>query len=266
MPAVAGTFYPFNREPLQNQLEKLFSSVKKTRSDCWGVISPHAGYEYSGLTAAYAISSLKPVHRFIILGPNHYLWGAEFSIMSQGVWATPLGECRIDAALAKKLLTCPVLEENELAHEREHSIEVQLPFLQHRFKELQIVPVSIMCTDLSPDFRSKCETLGIAIAKAIKGKPVCIIASSDFSHYLSLGEAKRQDAQAINQIKKLDLPGFFKTLNKIGASICGPGPIAVLMAAGKELGLKVRTIHSSSSADATRDESSVVTYHAIGFY
>ncbi|MFQ5647828.1 MAG: AmmeMemoRadiSam system protein B, partial [Candidatus Aenigmatarchaeota archaeon] len=229
MPAVAGTFYPSSKKTLQDHLEDLFHGVKRAKQDCLGVISPHAGYEYSGLTAAHAVSSLKPVSRFVILGPNHYLWGAEFSVMGEGAWATPLGECQIDRALAKKLLACPVLEENELAHEREHSVEVQLPFLQHRFKEPRIVPISIMCTDLSQDFQKKCELLGKAIVKAIRGEPIGIVASTDFSHYLPLKEAEKRDSQAIEQIKKLDLPGFFKTLKETDASICGPGPIAVMM-------------------------------------
>ena len=266
MPAVAGMFYPLNQKPLRDQLEDLFYRTKGTRPDCLGVISPHAGYEFSGLTAAHAVSSLKPVNRYIILGPNHHLWGTEFAVMAEGKWATPLGECRIDTSLARKLLTCRHLQANTLAHEKEHSIEVQLPFLQYKHQNPQIVPVSIMCTDLSQDFQNKCTLLGETIAKAVKGNPIGIIASTDFSHYLPLKEAEERDSRAVEQIENLDLKGFFRVVKETDASICGIGPIAVMVVVADRLGLKVRVIHKSTSADATGDKNSVVAYYAIGFY
>ena len=133
-PVVAGMFYSGNREGLKHDLEHFFSRAK-AKKRCRMVVSPHAGYVYSGQTAAYAISSLEPAKKFIILGPNHPGLGAQFSVMSSGSWRTPLGDCRIDRDLAAKLESSDFLEEDELAHMQEHSIEVQLPFLQLRFKD-----------------------------------------------------------------------------------------------------------------------------------
>jgi AmmeMemoRadiSam system protein B len=264
-PAVAGAFYPDNKKVLLEQLNSLFSGVSE-KHDCEAVVSPHAGYAYSGKGAAHAIAGLKQFQRFIILGPNHYLRGPSFSIMSSGTWETPLGKVAVDREMAAALKNkCKLLEEDESGHEREHSIEVQLPFLQHRFRRFMFVPISIMNTSYSSSFLKDCEALGHAIALAAKAG-AGIIASSDFSHYVPLQEARRKEKPAIGQIEKLDPEGFFRALDKADSSVCGYGPIAVLLYAAKELGLKARLMHSSSSADATGDESEVVSYRAIGFY
>ena len=131
-PVVAGMFYHMDPDSLREQLSSFFSAVK-TKPEYRFVISPHAGYEYSGMTAAFAVASLMPAKRFLILGPNHSGRGAEFSVMGEGLWKTPLGDCRIDSELAKELKKIKFLEEDALAHKSEHSIEVQLPFLQYRF-------------------------------------------------------------------------------------------------------------------------------------
>ncbi len=263
-PVVAGMFYPFHKDNLNEQLSRLFEGVGKGDFVC--VVSPHAGYEYSGRTAAFAISSLKPAKTFIILGPNHNLVGYEFSIMSSGEWETPLGMVRIDSELAREIKKCEILREDEFAHAHEHSIEVQLPFLQYRFKDFRIVPISIANLDYSNEFLKKCETLGKRIAKTIKNESVCVIASSDFSHYLPRGVAEEKDRKAVEKIKELDLKGFFRTLEELDASVCGYGPIAVVMQIAKELDLKkIEIINHTDSGDATGDSSSVVAYYAIGF-
>jgi AmmeMemoRadiSam system protein B len=263
-PAAAGLFYPLNKLELEARLEKLFDGVEG-KSNCQAVISPHAGYDYSGKTAAVAISALKPADKFIVLGNNHYLRGAEFAAMGLGTWETPLGSIQIDRDLSYKILRSQFMEDSELAHEREHSIEVQLPLLQHRFKNFTFVPVSIMNVDYSPEFLGKCDILGKNLANMVKGKSVGIVASSDFSHYISESLAKEKDDEAIEQILKLDSAGLFKTLSETQASVCGYGPIAVLLSMAKELGLKPKLLHSSTSADAGGPKSKVVTYHSVGF-
>lgn len=262
-PAVSGVFYYSDKDNLKGHMDSLFSGAKTGNNI--GVVSPHAGYEYSGRTAAHAINSLKRVGVFIILGPNHHVLGPEFSIMSEGSWKTPLGEVEIDTETAEKLRDCKILEESSIAHSQEHSIEVQLPFLQYRFKEFKFVPISIINTGFSSEFLKKCELLGSAIADLVKGKDIGIIASSDFSHYLPLDHAKKIDNEAIEKILKLDTKGFFDVLAKHDASICGYGPIAVLISVARILNLKTELIHESSSGDATKDFGSVVTYKAIGF-
>jgi AmmeMemoRadiSam system protein B len=262
-PVVAGMFYEGSGSGLKRQLDGLFSGVKAGK-ECM-VVSPHAGYVYSGKSAAFAVSSLKPAKKFIVLGPNHSGLGPRFSIMGSGSWVTPLGKCEIDTELAGKLKSCDFLEEDVLAHAQEHSIEVQLPFLQHRFKDFTFVPVCIMNTDYSDGFLKKCETLGKKIAEIVKGNNVGVIASSDFSHYLPQDVADMKDEAAVEQITKLDLKGFFRKLEEVDASVCGYGPIAVVMEAAKALGLKAKLVHKSSSGDASGDYNAVVAYYAIGF-
>ena len=164
---------------------------------------------------------------------------------------------------------CGFLKENMDAHAVEHSIEVQLPFLQHKFggkgKGFDFVPVSIMNTDYSEGFMHDCEKLGKAIAMMAKKHKIGIVASSDFSHYVPKEEASGLDGKAMKKILKLDVSGFFRTLDLISASVCGYGPIAVLMSAARALGLKGRLLHSSTSGDVTGDDRLVVAYHAIGF-
>ena len=260
-PAVAGTFYPAERPALLHLVEHMFGGIKNIRQDCLGVVSPHAGLQYSGKTAAYAISSLRDAETFIILGPNHGLMGDTF-VSSCLDWKTPLGTVPVNKTLADSLgLAC-----DEDAHLSEHSIEVQLPFLQYRFRKFDFVPVSVRNADYSSSFLRECRILGKRIAKTIEGKPVGIIASSDFSHYLPKEEALKRDSAAIKKVLAMDTGGFFETMEKTGASICGYGPIAVLMETARHLKLDARKIHSSTSADATGDTGSVVAYNAIGFY
>jgi len=261
-PVVAGMFYPSSEHNLRKQLSGLFEGVGE--GDFIGVVSPHAGYEYSGRTAAFAINSLKPFEKFVILGPNHNLIGSDFSIMASGGWETPLGKVNLDSNLAKDILKCEVLQEDEFAHSHEHSIEVQLPFMQYRFRNFEFVPISVSNLGYSEDFLRKCEILGKHMARTIKGK-AGVIASSDFSHYLPRDVAKERDEKAIEKIKKLDPKGFLKTLESTDASVCGYGPVTILMYIAKELGLKAKVINHTDSGDTTGDSSSVVSYYAIGF-
>lgn len=263
-PVAAGMFYPSEPGELKRVLESLFAGTPKGES--LGAVSPHAGYPYSGKGCAFAVNSLKEAGSFIILGPNHTGLGKRFSINSDGGWETPLGAVRIDSSLAGKLKNaCPLLEEDSLAHLQEHSIEVQLPFLQHRFRDFRFVPICMMSTGYSQEFMEECQKLGEAIVGAMSGGGVAVIASSDFSHHIPAGEAERIDSRAVKEILGLDLEGFFRVLKEEHASVCGFGPIAVLMAAAKSLGLKGRLLHSCHSGDVTGDNQAVVGYRAIGF-
>lgn len=265
-PAIyAGSFYSLNASELEHQLNDFFNDAKDLENSCDIVVSPHAGYVYSGKTAAHAIASLKPAKTYIILGPNHTGLGHNFAIMpSGGFWETPLGRVEINHSLVEKLLSsCDILKEDHTAHMREHSIEVQLPFLQYLNKNFTFVPISIM-GNYSKDFASKCEELGKTIAKFMKDD-VSIIASSDFSHYVSKSEAEEKDNKAIESIEDLNIYGFFETLRETNATICGYGPIAVAIAVAKELNLKPKIIHRSNSGEVTKDFNEIVSYIAIGF-
>lgn len=265
MPAVSGSFYPSDKSKLSGQVSGFFSRANPSPK-CRIVVSPHAGYVYSGLGAAFAIGSLKPAKTFIVLGPNHTGMGPEFSIMSSGIWETPLGNMEIDEALAQELKKAGMLEEDDWAHSSEHSIEVQIPFLQHRFHKASFVPVCIMNSGYSDSFLKKCDKLGELIGLLMKSKDIGLVASSDFSHYMPAQIAKKQDMEAIERIKSLDRKGFFESLKKNRASVCGFGPIAVAISAARSLGLqKAELISYMNSGDLTKDYSSVVAYAAIGF-
>jgi AmmeMemoRadiSam system protein B len=264
-PVVAGMFYDSDAGRLKDQLSSFFKNVRAP-SQSIGVVSPHAGYVYSGQTAAWAIASLKTAKTYIMLGPNHNTVGERFSVMSSGSWETPFGSVKINTNIAKHLMEkASFLADDVTAHAMEHSIEVQLPFLQHRIKEFDFVPISIMNIDYSDDFLQYSEKLGRAIASLVKSKKIGIVASSDFSHYLPKQQADEKDGKALEKIMKLDVAGLMKTLESIDASVCGYGPIAVLMSAAKALGLKARLLNKSTSGDVTGDERSVVAYYAIGF-
>lgn len=266
-PVVAGTFYYNDPGILKDQLREFYSKVG-TEQKCTGVISPHAGYMYSGQTAAFAIGSLKPAKSFIVLGPNHTGLGPGFSIFPGGAWKTPLGDCNIDFELAEELKEAfPGLEDDASAHTDEHSIEVQLPFLQYRFKDFRFVPITIMGSHYNDSGHlEKLESLGAAIAKLVKGKSMGLIASSDFSHHLPLRAAEHKDDMALQKILKLDAKGFFDVLHKTDGSICGYAPIIALISAAKRLNLSAKLIQKSNSGESTGDFGSVVTYKAVGFY
>jgi AmmeMemoRadiSam system protein B len=263
-PVVAGAFYDNGMHALSNHIKGLFSGTREGRYRI--VVSPHAGYAYSGKTAAHAIASLRPAGKFIILGPNHTGMGLDFSLMESGTWLMPMGRCRVDGNLAKKLEALDFVRDDVSAHLQEHSIEVQLPFLQYRFKDFTFVPVCIMNTTYSSGFLKMCRQLGRRIALHMRKDPdIGLIASSDFSHYLPQGVVDMKDGAAIEEIEKLDVEGFFRRLDEVDASVCGYGPIAVAMEAAKALGMKAKVIHKSSSGDETGDYDAVVAYYAIGF-
>lgn len=278
-PVVAGRFYDDDPDRLREQLSGFFRNVR-IPSGSVGVVSPHAGYVYSGQTAAWAVASLKAARTFIVLGPNHNTLGERFSIIKSGAWETPLGRVRIDNEAAKRLCErCDFLADDRSAHAMEHSIEVQLPFLQHKFNKgssgsgFDFVPISIMNIDYSEGFMNRCERLGRAVASLVGGSKendksggkVGIVASSDFSHYLPKETAEKHDSKSVERILDFDLHGLFSHLHDIDGSVCGYGPIAVLMSAARALGLKGRLIHKSTSGDVTGDDRSVVAYYAIGF-
>lgn len=263
-PAAAGMFYENGSKELAEHVEKLFSGLSE--GDCRIVVSPHAGYVYSGRTAAHAISSLRPAKKFIILGPNHTGLGMEFSVMSSGKWMMPIGSFKIDSSIAKRLDALDFVYDDMRAHEREHSIEVQLPFIHHRFRDFTFVPLCIMNTTYSGGFLQQCRELGRKISTIMKNdSDVALIASSDFSHYLPQKIADEKDGAAIDKIEAMNIRGFFRTLEEQDASVCGFGPIATAMEAADLLGLKPKVLHKSSSGDATGDYSQVVSYYAIGF-
>jgi len=260
-PVVAGQFYPARASALKATIETMVAERAK-REEVIGLISPHAGYIYSGAVAGATISRIRFKDTFIILGPNHTGMGKPFSIMTEGVWKTPLGEVGIDSELGKQLLAgSRYLEEDYLAHLHEHSIEVQLPFLQYFKPDFKLVPII-----LAHAGGAIYQEIGRAIAKAVKetGREVVIIASSDMTHYEPQASAQKKDDKAIEAILNLDEDELLKRVDRLNISMCGFGPAVSLLAAAKELGAKkAELVKYQTSGDTTGDYSSVVGYAGI---
>jgi MEMO1 family protein len=260
-PAVAGRFYPSDPQELSRQIEEFSSSVtRKVRA--LSCVVPHAGYMYSGGVAGAVYSALEIPARCILLGPRHYPQGQPMAILTEGSFATPFGNARIDAALAAELArACPLLREDTLAHEREHSLEVQLPFLQQSAAEFRFVPVV-----LATDRYGAMEELGRAVAQVVKaaGEPVLVIASSDMNHYENDAITRVKDERAIARILALDPRGLYDTVRGEGITMCGYAATVAMLVAARELGAKDATlVRYATSGDVTGDREEVVGYAGI---
>lgn len=261
LPAVAGRFYPSDPAELAREVEK-YSAANSGKVSALGCMVPHAGYMYSGHVAGAVYSSLEIPARCILIGPRHFPRGESMAILSEGTWQTPFGAAAIDSALAAELVhACPRLREDAVAHEREHSLEVQLPFLQRMVSDFRFVPI-VLGIDRYPLL----EELGHAVAQVAKAQPgkILIIASSDMNHYESDAIARVKDNRAINQVLALDPRGLYDTVRAEGISMCGYAAAVVMLVAAVELGAKgTNLIRYATSGDITGDFSSVVGYAGI---
>jgi AmmeMemoRadiSam system protein B len=275
-PAVSGAFYAGTRAELTEQIIGCFThrfgpgqvpkSVEHGPRKIVGIVSPHAGYQYSGSIAANGYSELAKdgvPQSFVILGPNHTGYGSGVSTLTEGSWETPMGLTPIDDELAKKIKkSVSIMDIDEAAHANEHSIEVQLPFLQFLFKDAaKFVPICMMMQDLQTS-----RDIARGIVEQSKENDIFIIASSDFTHYEPQDVANRKDKLAIDAIVRLD----DAALNELGESnkvtMCGYGPITTLIAAAKIIGgVKAELLTHKTSGDITGDKSAVVGYSSIVF-
>jgi len=270
-PAVAGTFYNLDPEMLKKQINSCFKhklgpkTMKKEK--ILSAIVPHAGYVYSGPVAAWVYSRIEKAN-YVIIGPNHTGVGEKFALMKNGLWKTPLGEVAISEQMAEKIKKeCKILEYDVLAHQYEHSIEVQLPFLQFRFgSDFKFVPISILNEFADETLLESCKLIGKGIANAIKSEKEkwIVLASSDFSHYVPHQTAKRIDKDLIKSIIRLNSKEFFEKINEKDASVCGFGPIAIAIEVAKNLGAKRgKLLKYATSGDITEEYGAVVGYAAI---
>lgn len=260
-PIAAGRFYPGMASALNAEIQRLVDrDAPKVRAI--GLVSPHAGYPYSGLVAAETLSRIQFEDTFVILGPNHTGRGVPFSIMTQGVWHTPLGEVEVDATIAQQILEhSEYLEEDAVAHQYEHSIEVQLPFLQYFKHDVKIVP--IVLAHANGEIYKK---IGKSIAQGIKAsrKGAIIMASSDMTHYEPHEKAKKKDAKAIEAILSLDEDQLLDRIDSLHITMCGYAPTVALICAAKELGAtKAELVRYQTSGDTTGDYDSVVGYAGV---
>ncbi len=258
-PAVSGQFYPKGKNDLRTEISRCFANITSKERDVLGAVVPHAGYMYSGTTAAHVYSALPEAGTYVLIGPNHTGYGSPVSVSSE-TWSTPFGEVNSDLDFIKALPK-KIIDTDESAHRYEHSLEVQLPFLQHRFSDFRIVPICMGMQDEETALE-----VGGEISEAVRkvNRKVVIIASSDFSHYKPDKVAHEDDAYFIAPILALDTQEFYRRLYERGASVCGYGPIAAMILASKNLGAKRGSLLKySTSGDMTGDKSAVVGYAGI---
>jgi MEMO1 family protein len=277
VPTVAGMFYPDNARELRALIDHSFRNQRfgpgrappsTDKRKIYGIVSPHAGYVYSGAVAAngfYEVSSID-FQDVIMAGPNHYGIGSWVAAMKDGTWETPLGEVQVNSQLAEKIAgRSPALNFDDYAHSRDHCLEVQLPFLQYIKQDFKIVPVVLISqrSDIAFD-------LGNAISETIMEKDTLdstmLLASSDFTHYEPNREAHRKDGELIKTILALDVNKFYAVLERLNVSACGYGAIATMMVAARNLGAtRGELLKYATSGDVTGDISAVVGYSSIVF-
>jgi AmmeMemoRadiSam system protein B len=268
-PAVSGMFYAGTAKELEEQIEWCYKHElgpgviprvnSKGPREIVAIVTPHAGYYYSGPVAAHAYKELADdgiLNTAVILGPNHTGYGYPVSLWAGTSWNTPLGEVEIHKELAQKLLG-KVIKADETAHIHEHSIEVQLPWLQYLYKNIKIVPITMLAQDIET-----ARTVGKAISQA--GDNLIIIASSDFTHYEPHSVATEKDSSVIEAIVALDEEELYKRCGSLNCTMCGYGPVASAIIAAKEMkAKKASLLKYATSGDTSGDFSQVVGYSSI---
>ena len=263
-PAVAGMFYEGTPERLRSQVAACYApnDIPETKEKFIAGVVPHAGLMYSGHVAAAFYGAAALPRRFIILCPNHTGAGHFAAINREGAWRTPFGDVRIDAALADALIAkAPLLHADNAAHAREHSLEVQLPFLQQAVPDFTFVPICLG----APRY-DVCENVGNAIADVIAAanEPIAILASSDFNHYEDQKSTLRKDTLAIDQIVALNPKELWRVVDEEDISMCGYIPTTAMLVAANRLGAtSARLLKHATSGDINRDYARVVGYAAI---
>lgn len=260
-PIVAGQFYPQTEESLKKMLANLLDTASE-KQEAKGVILPHAGYVYSGPVAGTTISKIDLKKTVIVLGTNHTGLGSPFSIMTKGSWLTPLGETKIDREIAESILkTSTMLKDDDRGHMYEHSVEVELPFLQYIRNDIKIVPIIV-----SNGTIEEYQILGNEISDGFKrvGRSAVFIASTDFTHYEPKESAEEKDRLAIDAILSMDEEKLFSVVKENNISMCGTAPACTLVNICKHLGAKkAGLVKYQTSGDITGDYSSVVGYAGI---
>ncbi|HYB75790.1 MAG TPA: AmmeMemoRadiSam system protein B [Nitrososphaerales archaeon] len=274
-PAVAGSFYPANREDLLFMLNKCYvhplgpgraPPAPPGNQEIIAVVAPHAAYEYSGPIAAHSylhVSTLRDPDLIVVLAPNHYGLGSGISTFKEGEWETPLGRMRVDEAAAFELVRdSGIVTYDAEANRMEHSLEVQLPFLQQIYGDsVPFLPVSLIFQDVET-----AKTLGSSLSAIVKGKKAVLIASSDLTHYEPRLRAMVKDSALLEAVRRLSLEGFYSTLDRLQVTACGYGAIATVMEASRSLGLKCgELLKYATSGDTTGDNNQVVGYGALRF-
>ena len=257
----AGDWYPGDPRRLRAALAS-YVEGSVPEQDVIGVVAPHAGYMYSGHVAGAVYSQVRIPNTVVVLCVNHRGAGPRAAIMGSGNWETPLGPVPIQDVFAEDLKEkVDFLEEDEVAHAREHSLEMQLPFLQYRNQGVRLVPICLQRLDYA-----ECAALGEGLAKTVQGftEPVLLVASTDMTHFESQEDAKRRDMLAIDRVLEIDPRGLYETVTEHGISMCGFIPTTSVLCACKSLGVTKGTlVRYATSGDVSGEYSSVVGYAGI---
>lgn len=259
----AGTWYPGTPGALERAVDHYLSQarVEPLPGELVGVVAPHAGYIYSGPVAGYAYRAVQEAGRsfdsVVLVGPSHRYYLDGYGITDVMAYETPLGQVPLDAdlvaALARELEPLLLLQRDE-----EHSLEIQLPFLQRVLGDFRLVP--IMMGDQSWE---ACRALGQALGRVLQGRSVLLVASTDLSHYHGYGRAVALDRLVVERVEAFDPQGLVTLLERGKAEACGGGPLAAIMLAAQALGAdRARVLHYANSGDVTGDHSQVVGYMA----
>lgn len=283
-PVVAGQFYPAGEE-LVAVLDEFFSDLggKGSGRNITAGVAPHAGYIFSGFTASRTYKAVFEdgfPETFVIIGPNHTGLGSPVAVYPSGKWLTPLGEVEVDSDISREIAKrSKIADLDELAHKYEHSIEVQLPFIQYLAekagKEVQIVPIALGLQD-----EETAEALGKAVFEASRelGRDVAVIASTDFMHYGYaygympfrargedlLGRIREWDFRVIQKILEFDYRGMFSEIRKMGHTMCGPGGVAAAVVFSRLAGaVEAELLHYTTSFEVSRSTDAVVGYASV---
>ncbi|MDG7016531.1 MAG: AmmeMemoRadiSam system protein B [Nitrososphaerota archaeon] len=274
-PAVAGSFYPAEKEELIDLIRASYlhplgpgrlPPAPWTSDGVVACVVPHAGYVYSGPVAAHSflhVSSQRRPELIVIVAPNHYGVGSGVSSYRGGEWETPLGRMKVDQAAAEALASSTgILDFDPASHQLEHSLEVQLPFLQLIYGDsVPFVPISISFQDLATT-----QTLAEGVAKLVRGKRAVLVASSDLTHYERAEVAKGKDTALVREMEKMDVDAFYSKLQQLEITACGFGAISTVMQAARILGFKKgELLKYASSGDTTGDNNQVVGYCSLRF-
>ena len=257
-PAAAGRFYSGNPRVLTEEVKRFLQS-SIPRQKAIGVVSPHAGYSCSGHVAGMVFARVEIPQKVIILGTNHTGYGAEASIMDHGSWDMPMGAVKIDELLSHSILEhSDIVQSDSLAQMNEHSVEVQVPFLQYLQPDLQIVPIVLGLHDFSV-----CKSVAQGIVKAIQNRSedILMVASTDLTHYEPQSIAEKKDNRIIEKIKQMDAKGLLDLVIRERITMCGVMPVTTMLLAAKEMGAKgAHLVKYTTSGEVTGDFDRVVGY------
>jgi MEMO1 family protein len=261
-PAVAGRFYPADPAELSRDITAFTPPSEESPRRAIACVVPHAGYRYSGHVAGAVYAHLKLPRRCLLLGPRHFPRGKAQAIVSEGAWQTPLGCAEIDSELAQELVRAdPGLCEDDVAHQIEHALEVQLPFLQFLSSDFRFVPIALGTGEYF-----QFESLGRAMAEVLRKQTdsVLMIASSDMNHYESDEITRRKDGLALERVLQLDARGLFDVVRREGITMCGFGPVVSVLTAARLLGASRATlVRYATSGDINGDRDEVVGYAGV---